>query len=128
MVDWSLRNGRCHRALAIWEKNLTRTVIPALFSASAHVLGLAPCGEKTLAAELTPIARIAAPEAPATAMPEPGVATFVEKAAISDMFEIKSARMAIERSKVKPIKDVTKTMVDVHMASSVELALLVSPR
>jgi len=103
---------------------LTRTFIPALFAASTLVLGLAACGEKNPAAESTPIAETAAPEAPATAMPESGVTTFVEKAAISDMFEIESAKIAIERSKVKPVTDFAKMMVDMHTASSAELAPL----
>jgi putative membrane protein len=103
---------------------LTRTFIPALLAASSLVLAVAACSPKNPAAEATPIAETAAPEAPAAAMPESGVTDFVQKAALSDMFEIESGKILLERSKVQPVKDFAQMMIDAHTATSAELGPL----
>src|SRR5690606_37889100 len=53
-----------------------------------------------------------------------GVINFVEKATLANMFEIESAKLALERSKVQPIKDYAQALLDAHQASSTELTPL----
>jgi putative membrane protein len=108
---------------------LARQFRLGLLAAAALSLGLTACGE---------------PENPAseatTTMPETtanGAATdtagvdaettnYVEKAAVSDMYEIESSRLALERSTVQPVKDFAQMMIDAHTATSTEMSGLVS--
>jgi putative membrane protein len=57
-------------------------------------------------------------------MPDDKTKTFVEKAALTDMFEIEAAKLALDRSKVKPIKDFAQMMIDDHTATTKELGPL----
>jgi ABC-type microcin C transport system permease subunit YejE len=56
-----------------------------------------------------------------TAAVDSGVTDFVEKATLSNMFEIEASKLALERSKVQPVKDFAKMLVDGHTASLGEL-------
>jgi putative membrane protein len=46
---------------------------------------------------------------------------FVEKAAISDQYEIAAAEVALERSRTQPIRDVAQSMIDDHRMNSEKL-------
>ena len=99
----------------------------ALLGASVLALGLAACAPKNpdATATVTTPAPMAGTATPA-ALPAPDDKTknFVEKAALSDMFEIESAKIALTRSKVKPVKDFAQMMIDDHTATTVELGKL----
>jgi putative membrane protein len=56
-----------------------------------------------------------------TANVDDGVKNFVEKIALSDMYEIEASKIALERSKVQPVKDYAQMMIDAHTATSAEL-------
>lgn len=47
--------------------------------------------------------------------------TYVEKAAMSDMFEIEASKIALERSMVPAVKTFAQEMIDAHMATSAKL-------
>lgn len=59
-----------------------------------------------------------------TAAVDNGVTDFVQKATLSNMFEIEASKLALERSKVQPVKDFAKMLVDGHTASLGELQSL----
>lgn len=46
---------------------------------------------------------------------------FVEKAAVSDQYEIAAAQVALERSKAQPIRDVAQRMIEDHRANTEKL-------
>jgi putative membrane protein len=100
----------------------------ALLGASVLALGLAACSPKNPDATATvttpaPMAgSITSAAMPAAA--DDKTKNFVEKAALSDMFEIESAKIALTRSKVKPVKDFAQMMIDDHTATTVELGKL----
>jgi putative membrane protein len=101
----------------------------ALLGCSVLALGLAACSPKNPDATAT---TTPAPAADATtpasmpAMPDDKTKNFVEKAALTDMFEIEAAKIAGERSKVQPVKDFAKMMIDDHTATTAELGPLAS--
>lgn len=86
---------------------------------SALALAAAACSPKDPATEAQPITESGAPAEPAAV--EDGVKTYVEKAALGDMFEVEASKIALERSKVEPVKAFAKMMVDGHTATSAEL-------
>lgn len=107
---------------------MTHAKIPLFLAASALALGLVACGPSNPAAEAHNATEVAVDEnsTVATTEVDAGVINFVEKATLSNMFEIESAKLALERSKVQPIKDYAQAILDAHTASSSELAPLAS--
>ncbi len=59
-----------------------------------------------------------------TAAVDSGTTDFVEKATNSNMFEIEASKLALERSKVQPVKDFAKMLVDAHTDALSELQSL----
>jgi putative membrane protein len=94
-----------------------------LLAASALALGFAACAPENPATEATSTGEVAVDNNTVidTAAVDEGVKNFVEKVAITDMFEIESAKLALERSKVQPVKDFAQMMIDTHSATSAEL-------
>lgn len=93
------------------------------------ILALAGCGERQ-AEEARPAAPDAATPSPATLAPE-GVPFefaepetpegFAQRMAMSDMFEIASSRLALERAQSPMVKTFAQTMIDAHTASANEM-------
>ena len=110
------------------ETSDAREKFPLFLAASALALGLVACGPSNPAAEAHNATEVAVDEnsTVATTEVDAGVINFVEKATLSNMFEIESAKLALERSKVQPIKDYAQAILDAHTASSSELAPLAS--
>jgi putative membrane protein len=101
----------------------------ALLGCSVLALGLAACSPKNPEAEATKTTPAATDTTTSGAMPavaDDKTKNFVEKAALTDMFEIESAKIALERSKVKPVKDFAQMMIDDHTATTAELGPLAS--
>jgi putative membrane protein len=104
----------------------------ALLGCSVLALGLAACSPKnpdTQATTTTPApapTTDAATPASTPATPDDKTRNFVEKAALTDMFEIEAAKIAQERSKVQPVKDFAQMMIDDHTATTAELGPLAS--
>lgn len=100
---------------------MTRAKMPMLLAASALALGLAACG----GAETT-TSQAAPTETAADATPAIDQATvdFVQKASLSNMFEIEASKLALERSKVQAVKDFAQMLVEGHTASLAELTSL----
>ena len=103
---------------------MINTKLPMLLAASAFALSLAACGgpenpnsEAKNASEVA----LDADKTTTTVAVDPATINFVEKAALTDMFEIESAKLALERSKVKPVKDFAQMMIDTHTATTAEL-------
>jgi len=114
---------RCAAANKHQEINVTHAKIPLFLAASTLALGLIACGPENPASEARNATEIALDDntTVATETVDPGVINFVEKASLSDMYEIESAKLALERSKVQSIKDYAQAMLDAHTASSNEL-------
>ncbi|MEE4154589.1 MAG: DUF4142 domain-containing protein [Erythrobacter sp.] len=51
---------------------------------------------------------------------------FVEKAAISDRYEIAAAQVALERSQAQPIREVAQVMIDDHRTNTQRLEAAIS--
>ena len=112
---------------------MTRSLVPTLLAASAIAFALAACSPKNPAAQATvtgpdTAASTTAPAvagastAPAAApMPDDKTKNFVQKAALTDMYEVEAAKIALDRSKSKPIKDFAQMMIDDHTATTNEL-------
>jgi putative membrane protein len=104
----------------------------ALLGSAALALGLAACSPKNPDATATTTTPAPSPMAGATtpastpATPDDKTRTFVEKAALTDMFEIESAKIAQERSKVQPVRDFARMMIEDHTATTAELGPLAS--
>ena len=83
---------------------MTHAKIPLFMAASALALGLVACGPSNPAAEAHNATEVAVDEnsTVVTTEVDSGVINFVEKATLSNMFEIESAKLALERSKVQP--------------------------
>lgn len=94
-----------------------------LLAASALALGFAACSPENPAAKATTTGEVALDNGTTveTAAVDDGVKNFVEKASLTDMFEIESAKIALERSKVQPVKDFAQMMIDAHTATTAEL-------
>lgn len=96
-----------------------------LFATAALSLGLIACSPENPASEATTTTTPETAAAPADAgMPDDGTKNFVEKAALSDMFEIEAGKIALARSKVQPVKDFAQMMIDMHGATTAELGPL----
>ncbi len=100
----------------------------SLLAAAAMSFGLAACtpSDPNSEATTTPVVTPDSTAAPEMAMADDGSKNFVEKAALADMFEIESGKIALERSKVQPVKDFAQMMIDMHGATSAELGPLAS--
>ena len=104
---------------------MSRKLYLSLFAATAVSFGLAACAPENPNAEATTTPTTT--EGTATpAEADGGTKSFVEKAAISDMFEIEASKIALERSKVQPVKDFAQMMIDMHGATTAELGPLAS--
>ena len=105
------------------EINVTQAKIPLFIAASALALGLVACGPENPASEARNATEIALDDntVVATEAVDSGVINFVEKASLSDMYEIEAAKLALDRTKVQSIKDYAQAMLDAHTASSTEL-------
>ena len=97
-----------------------------LLAASALALGIAACAPENPASEARSTGEVAIDGNTTvdTANVDAGVKNFVEKIALSDMYEIEASKIALERSKVQPVKDYAQMMIDAHTATSGELAPL----
>lgn len=94
-----------------------------LLAASVMALGFAACAPENPASEAKSTGEVALDNGTTvdTAAVDEGVKNFVEKAAITDMFEIESAKLALTQSKVKAVKDFAQMMIDAHTATTAEL-------
>lgn len=100
---------------------MTRAKMPMLLAASVIALGLAACGGPEPAASNAVPTETAADATPAA---DQATVDFVQKASLSNMFEIEASKLALERSKVKEVKDFAQMLVDGHTASLAELTSL----
>ncbi len=101
---------------------------PLFVAASALALGLAACGPENPASQASNATEVALDENTTVVTEEvdSGVINFVEKATLSNMYEIEAAKIALERSKVQSVKDFAQAMLDAHTAASTELRPLAS--
>jgi len=97
-----------------------------LLAASVLALGFAACSPENPASEAVPTETAMDGTTTETAGVDQGVTDFVQKAALSDMFEIESSKLALERSQVQAVKDFAQKMIDAHTATSNELKSLAS--
>ena len=97
------------------------------FLAATAALAVAACAPENPASEAT-TTPVTTPDGSATVVAEAdaGTKSYVEKAAIGDMFEIEASKIALERSKVQPVKDFAQMMIDAHTATSTEMGGLAS--
>jgi len=91
-----------------------------LVGAAAMALTLAACGKKSEEAGM------GAPDAnPSATIPtaanEAAAPDFVSKAALGDMFEIESSKIALERATNPEVKAFAQTMVDMHTRTTADL-------
>lgn len=100
---------------------MTRAKMPMLLAASVIALGLAACGGPEPAASNAVPTETAADATPAI---DQATVDFVQKASLSNMFEIEASKLALERSKVQAVKDFAQMLVDGHTASLAELTSL----
>jgi putative membrane protein len=117
--------GADHGGLAyvIWRTPLAH-LRSKLLAAATLSLGLIACTPENPNAEATVTPAAETPAAETAGMPDDATKSFVEKAAISDMFEIEASKIVLERSKVQPVKDFAKMMIDMHTATTAELGPL----
>jgi putative membrane protein len=98
-----------------------------LLAASVLALGFAACSPENPASEAVPTDTAALDGTTTTdSAVDPGVTNFVEKASLSNMYEIEAGKLALERSKVQAVKDFAQKMIDGHTASLSELTTLAS--
>lgn len=103
---------------------MTRAKLTMLLAASVMTLGFAACAPENPAAEAVPHEVSPDGTMVETASVDPAVTNFIEKASISNMFEIESAKLALERTQVQAVKDFAQSMLDTHNASLEELKSL----
>ena len=93
-------------------------------AAAVAVLGVAGCGRdaETDAADAPPPTAIEAPAAPVEAplQPEGTAAGFTARAALNDMYEIESSRLALAKSQDNDVKRFAQMMLDDHTRTSNE--------
>ena len=104
-----------------------RPFLISLLASSAVAIALAGCAPKnpdatatvtTPQSAVTPTGAVA----PAAAsVVDDKTKSFVEKAAITDMFEVEAGKIALTRSKVGPIKAFAQMMIDDHSATTKNL-------
>lgn len=102
---------------------MSKTLLRTLAVTSMLALSVAACSKQDKADE-TGVAQQADAN-PAATVPTPAneaaAPDFVTKAAISDMFEIESSKIALEKSKNAEVKDFAKMMIDMHTKSTADL-------
>ena len=106
----------------------TRTLINAKLSmmvaASVMALATVACSRPETAASQAVPAETPTTGPMETAVVDKGTTEFVEKTALSNMFEIEAGKLALERSKVQPVKDFAKMLVEAHTTAAGELQSL----
>jgi putative membrane protein len=96
-----------------------------LLAASVLALGFAACSPENPASEAVPTDTAALDDTTMTdTAVDAGVTNFVEKASLSNMYEVEAAKIALERSQVQAVKDFAQAMHDGHSASMTELSSL----
>ena len=104
---------------------MTRAKLPMLLAASVLALGFAACSPENPASEAVPTDTAALDDTTMTdTAVDAGVTNFVEKASLSNMYEVEAAKIALERSQVQAVKDFAQAMHDGHSASMTELSSL----
>jgi putative membrane protein len=105
---------------------MTRKLL--IVGAAIAALSVAACGQKTdeTKGAATPAEQAATPDAmPSATVPTPSdetkAATFVEKAAASDMYEIEAAKLAAKRSTNAEIKKFAAMMEKAHTKTTEDL-------
>jgi len=104
-----------------------------VLAASALALGFVACAPENPASEAVPADTAALDGMSATeSAVDSGVTNFVQKASLSNLYEIEAGKIALERSNVQSVKDFAQKMVDGHAAGLAELtrlstAAMVSP-
>lgn len=91
------------------------------FTAATAALAIGACAPENPASEATTTPVTTPDGTTTTAEVDDGAKNYVEKAAIGDMFQIEASKIALERSKVQPVKDFAQMMIDAHMATSKEM-------
>lgn len=104
---------------------MTRSIL-ALGAVSAIALLTAGCSKHQDTAPASDAAASAMPDAnPTATVPTPAneaaAPDFVTKAAISDMFEVQSSKVALKRSTNKDVKAFAQMMIDAHTKTTAEL-------
>ena len=94
-----------------------------LIVAGVSALALAACGDR---AETNTAEQAGAPDAmPSATVPTPAneaaAPDFVMKAAASDMFEIESSKLAVQKATNPEVKAFAQQMIDAHTATTAEL-------
>ena len=105
-------------------------IVGAAFAALS-ITACAPKADETKGAA-TPAEQAATPDAnPSATVPTPSdetkAATFVEKAAASDMFEIEAAKLAAKRSTNAEVKAFAAKMEKAHTKTTEDLKAATSP-
>jgi putative membrane protein len=102
---------------------MSKTLFRTLAVTSMLALSVAACSKEKKAEE-TGVTQQADAN-PAATVPTPSneaaAPDFVTKAAVSDMFEIESSKVALERSKNAEVKAFAKMMIDAHTKSTADL-------
>lgn len=88
------------------------------FMAATAALAIGACAPENPASEATTTPVTTPDGTTTTAEVDGGTKNYVEKAAIGDMFQIEASKIALERSKVQPVKDFAQMMIDAHTATS----------
>lgn len=105
---------------------------PLLLSAAAGaaILSLVACGDRRDAADVPAAVPDTAETAPAIGTPEGAPFQFaadntpegfVQRVAMSDMYEIEASRLALERAQSPQVRTFAQAMVDAHTATTNEL-------
>jgi putative membrane protein len=102
--------------------------------ASAALLALAACSEKPGGAADQQDKPVNVAQDSAAAVTGLGAgavgavsdAAFVRDAAMGDMYEIEAAKMALDRSKAKPVRDLARMILTDHTASTEKLKALIA--
>jgi putative membrane protein len=103
---------------------LINAKLSMLLAASVMAVATAACsGPENTAAQAVPTETPMSGPAETAAI-DAGTTDFVEKASQSNMFEIEASKLALERSKVQPVKDFAQMLVDAHTTALGELQSL----
>jgi putative membrane protein len=112
------------------------TTLAAVLAVSTSLAG---CGDNTTADNATttaPVETTAEGETPkaneSNTAADQGTIDFIQKAGMSDMFEIEASKVALQRSQSKDVKSFAQMMIDAHTATSeavkpIAASLQVSP-
>jgi len=95
------------------------------FILSGALLGLAACdrAENPATTISKPVAERASRATPKPIRPAPSSTDFVARAAAIDLFEIQSAKLALERSGRGSVRDFATMEIQAHQGTSAQLAL-----